>query len=247
MSKSFVSRCICFALFFLINPLFATTGRLFDVRATGPNIPATNVTLCLNVSGYTPLSCERHEVSRAILKIRSTAHHVYTHAGIKINRANFIFSPLYKMALKSDYLSNVSPGFVFVGPLSNKDAASGALEDEESTEAIIDVTSTSTSDSTEDPYDSSELILIANGDPGTMTIHNYSETITAMNIAGQLDGTILNGHIIQDAADCASLAPGSDCQLTFTSVDDQTITLGGVSISGDNTSTTDGYIIVKSN
>lgn len=70
---------------------------------------------------------------------------------------------------------------------------------------------------------------------GTLTITNLSSDVTATNIYAHFGGTALAGNMIQDVNDCAVLAPGASCTLTFTP-ESTAVAQTSLAIYGDNTS-----------
>ncbi len=84
------------------------------------------------------------------------------------------------------------------------------------------------------------LVLITNQSGKSITITNQSTTVTAQNIKAVLPASWTD--VIQNADACASLAPGSSCQIFFTA-GNNTHALATIPIKGDNTSTT--YINIE--
>lgn len=72
---------------FVFQGVFAKTGALFDVSATGE--PADlYITLCLD--GRASLSCQKHHIYALNASVRTTIpNHIYAHAGIKINTPGY--------------------------------------------------------------------------------------------------------------------------------------------------------------
>ncbi len=66
--------------------LFAASGLLFDVSATG-TAGSANVTLCLN--GVGAISCQSYDLNALSLNICAVPNHQYSSAGIKVNTAGY--------------------------------------------------------------------------------------------------------------------------------------------------------------
>lgn len=90
----------------------------------------------------------------------------------------------------------------------------------------------------------SPLTLTAGGGSGSMTVTNNSTTITATNIVANFSGTALNGNVTQNAVNCATVAPGATCTLTFTP-NSTAVSLTNFPIQGDNTTQVAGAISVE--
>lgn len=81
------------------------------------------------------------------------------------------------------------------------------------------------------------------GQTKIFTVKNNSATVTANNIAGQIEGTILEGNVTQNASDCIQVEPGAFCNLLFTS--------GNVSleqtfpVKGSNTTSVPATIVIQ--
>lgn len=70
------------------HSMFAESGLLFDVSATGTPAPdKPMITLCLN--GKASISCQNYTVPALSLKILAVPNHFYPNAGIKINTAAY--------------------------------------------------------------------------------------------------------------------------------------------------------------
>jgi hypothetical protein len=117
---------------------------------------------------------------------------------------------------------------------SNTGLAGGAIEITMPTSAMITVTG------------SPLLLQGTNGTPapGTVTVTNTSTLVTAVGITADLTGTALNGYVVEDSSNCASVAPGSSCLLTFTP-QDTAVASTSVVIQGSNTSQVGASIAVN--
>lgn len=108
MLKRLFSQLLIGLFFCLDHTAYAVTGNLFEVTASGPAQELSFI-LCLNINGTSPLSCERHHVSNAILNISTTKlGKVYQYAGI------YIITPGY--GVTGAPLPN---GYSFIGTVSN--------------------------------------------------------------------------------------------------------------------------------
>ena len=111
--------------FFLINTAVcsASVGSLFSVAASGTSLnKVVNFTLCLNVNGEIPLSCQEFSTSKAILSIRTTVpHQMYQYAGIKINTPDYTY-------ISSKVTNNIiANGFKFLGEVSDSQPVIGLI------------------------------------------------------------------------------------------------------------------------
>lgn len=78
-------------LLMLSHDVFAVSGLLFNVSATGT--PAdVSLSLCLNGKG--PLSCQLYHVTALNVKICAVPNHFYANAGIKINTPGYTLDNL---------------------------------------------------------------------------------------------------------------------------------------------------------
>ena len=60
------------------NSAFADTGYLFNVTSTGTGEAPVNITLCLNIRGQHPLSCQNYTTQAGALSINTTvSNHTY--------------------------------------------------------------------------------------------------------------------------------------------------------------------------
>jgi hypothetical protein len=95
--------------------------------------------------------------------------------------------------------------------------------------------------------DGSPLLLQAtNGTPasGALTITNTSTSVTATNVSANIAGTALAGLLTQDASNCASVAPGATCTLSFTPASTAAAATPVV-VQGDNTSQVGASIAIN--
>lgn len=74
-------------------------GRFFTISSYGSPVDV-DVTLCLNVKGKVPTSCQEYTVSAVNLSLLTVPMHIYPYAGIKIN------SPYYSIGSGCTPLSN---------------------------------------------------------------------------------------------------------------------------------------------
>lgn len=124
MKKQMLKNAFIMPIFFLsCNSVFAAdTGDLFKITPTGGATGATvSITLCLNVNGKYPISCQNYMTQSATFSINTTlTNHSYRFAGIKIN------TPGYKIATVSyAYTSASSEYYMF--EVSNTKATSITL------------------------------------------------------------------------------------------------------------------------
>jgi sugar lactone lactonase YvrE len=118
-----------------ISQSFATTGDLFKISSTGG--AQVNITLCLNIQGQTPLSCQNLDTQAGTLTISTTIpDHTYYHAGIRINTPGFVYTSAQGLTSNTPLFS--STGFTLACPagVSSSQTCSGALKSTASTAYI---------------------------------------------------------------------------------------------------------------
>jgi hypothetical protein len=80
--------------------------------------------------------------------------------------------------------------------------------------------------------------------PGSLTVTNQSNTLTAVNIAANISGALASGGVVQNSSGCNSLPPLQTCNLVF-SPGSQAVSNSNVSIQGGNTSVVSANISVN--
>ncbi len=87
---------------------FSASGNLFNIISTGDSLAqVVSLTLCLNVSGQNPLSCQDYRVEKTDIAITTTApDHIYSKAGIKIN------TPGYQVTFASSLITQMNNSLV---------------------------------------------------------------------------------------------------------------------------------------
>ena len=119
-----------FLLLFLNTSTFSATGDLFVVSSSGTG-NSISITLCLNIKGQRPVSCENHTTKPGILNIHTTIpNKTYQFAGIKINSAGYSFS--------SPVQAN---SYSFIGVVSDTQAATGIVNQNNSALSITNPSS----------------------------------------------------------------------------------------------------------
>ncbi|VEG90416.1 DUF1566 domain-containing protein [Legionella spiritensis] len=108
---------------------------------------------------------------------------------------------------------------------------------------ILDISILDPSTSAAISVTGSPLVLIVNGAAGVLTIHNTSTDVTATNIKSDFTGTALAGKVTETGNTCASVAPGTSCQLTFTP-GATGVAQTSFPVKGDNTTTINPDIAV---
>ncbi len=108
-----------FLLLLVQNAGLAASGNLFQVTSSGTALTsAVSITLCLNINGNSPLSCQNYSVQNTNLTIRTTIpNRTYQYVGLKVNTPNYTFAPGTANAL----------GFIALGTVSATQAASGTM------------------------------------------------------------------------------------------------------------------------
>jgi hypothetical protein len=120
-----------FLLLALCTTASSATGDLFIVSSsgTGNNI---SITLCLNINGQHPISCQNYTTKPGTLYIRTTIpNKTYQFAGIKINSAGYSFN--------SPVQAN---GSSFIGVVSDTQAATGTIKQNNSVLSVTNPSST---------------------------------------------------------------------------------------------------------
>ena len=123
---------ILMGCFFLNTAVFANTGHLFTVTTGGSSLDQTiSFTLCLNINGQYPLSCQNYSTNKSEISIAAAVpNHTYAYAGIRINTAG------YKFALSSGSTS-LSGNFVYLGLLNNYQPATGTITNTTTNQVIV--------------------------------------------------------------------------------------------------------------
>ena len=99
-----IFKSLCF-LFCITSSALAATGNLFVVTSTGTG-NNVSITLCLNVNGKNPLSCQNYTTSAGTLTLSTTVpNKTYKYAGIRINTPGYIFT---RAGLKKNIVSLVT-------------------------------------------------------------------------------------------------------------------------------------------
>ena len=94
---------------FLVNS-WAQTGTLFTVTQSGPSLPVpVEITLCLNIVGNKPVSCQNYNIQNSIIEIiTNVPSYTYTTAGIKVNTQGYTYTPGVNNSLGYIPLGNIS-------------------------------------------------------------------------------------------------------------------------------------------
>ncbi len=74
--------------------VLAGAGNLFKITSSGAELSQTvNFTLCLNINGQNPISCQNYTTQNTTLTINTTIpNKIYSYAGIKINTPGYIYT-----------------------------------------------------------------------------------------------------------------------------------------------------------
>ena len=141
MKKSILKSAFIMFLFSLsYNAVFAVgTGDLFKITPTGgATASPVSITLCLNVHGKYPISCQNYITQAATFSINTTlTNHRYRFAGIKINTSGYKIG-----AVRYAYTSVSSEYYMF--EVSDTKAASVTLNKVASKTPVLFVASTLT-------------------------------------------------------------------------------------------------------
>lgn len=115
MLKQIVST-LCF-IFYLSTSAFAGASDLFVVTSNGTG-NSISITLCLNINGNKPISCQNYTVPAGILTIKTTIpNRTYQYVGIRVNTQGYGYSS-----------PSSANGYSFVGTVSNTQAATGVVK-----------------------------------------------------------------------------------------------------------------------
>lgn len=101
------------------NQGLAASGNLFQVTSSGTALTdSVSITLCLNINGNSPLSCQNYSVQNTNLTIRTTIpNRTYQYVGLKVNTPNYVFAPGTANSL----------GFIPLGTISATQSVSGTM------------------------------------------------------------------------------------------------------------------------
>lgn len=107
----------------------ASSGNLFQVTTAGTSLgKAVNFTICLNVNGEHPLSCQNYTTTNAVLLIKTTTpNHVYNYAGVKVNTPGFRYTSQVAFAPPAQPDRETPTGYTFIGLISDNQASTGAV------------------------------------------------------------------------------------------------------------------------
>jgi uncharacterized repeat protein (TIGR03803 family) len=111
---------IFIGFFLLLTMSIAYAGNLFNITYSGITLPKPiSITLCLNINGNTPLSCQNYISTQSNLSITTAApNHTYQYAGIKVNTPGYTYSPIHGEHLNYAFLGIVSDTQTVTGMLS---------------------------------------------------------------------------------------------------------------------------------
>ena len=190
-SLQWILKTVLFVLLFsfLCNTAFAASGNLFKVTSSGGD--AVNITLCLNINGKFPISCQNYNTQAGTLSINTTIpNHTYNYAGIRVN------TPGFKVV--TSRLRVTGSGFTWIGTVSQTTAAVVTLVAASLTSQNITFTSAAPTDATVGgaPYN----VTATGGASGNPVIFTIDGTSTSVcTISGSTVSFIGAGTCIIDA------------------------------------------------
>ena len=169
---------------------FAGSGELFNVTSTGNAGTPINITLCLNINGKSPLSCQYYTTYVGTLSIKTTIqNHTYNNAGIRVDTPGYIYTPQAGLK-KSAWLPSTSrSAFTQIGQVSDTHAAQGPLA---STSVNVAPVFTSSASTTFTVGDFGTFTVSASGIPAptfSVTVGTLPTGITLNSTTGVLSGT----------------------------------------------------------
>jgi len=205
-------RSLCL-LFCLVISAQAATGDLFVVTSTG-NGDNVSITLCLNIHGNNPLSCQNYITRAGVLNINTTVpNKTYKYAGIRVN------SPGYKYSSPSE-----ANGYAYIGVTGDRatETASGVLGPLGSTLSV----SVSPGSASVDFGNSTTFTATAAGGAGPYAYQWYS-----CQDSGCSSPSLLNNEINSTYSSSTSLTVGTYYyQVTVTDANSGTATSSAVAL-----------------
>jgi hypothetical protein len=154
---------LCF-VFYVSTSAFAGSGDLFVVTSNETESNNISITLCLNINGKNPLSCQNYTTKPGTLNIRTTIQNkTYLYAGIKINTAGYVYSGA----------PSGSNGYSFIGQVSNTQAATGTVQPSSSTLATTNPSSVT--------VDSGQTATFSSTASGGITPYTYQWQVSINN------------------------------------------------------------------
>ena len=111
---------ISFIMLLLLNiNVFAATGNLFSITQSGSALQQpVSITLCLDISGNIPLSCQNYTINNDTLSIiTNIPNHTYHNAGIRVNTSGYTYTPG----------TTGSSGYIPLATISTTQSANGSV------------------------------------------------------------------------------------------------------------------------
>ena len=136
MLKWMIKNTLLVLLVSLIgNETFAASGSLFKLTSTGTSGTPLSLSLCLNINGKSPISCQNYTTYSGILTLSTTVpNHTYHYAGIRINTPGYVFIPTTQGLNASINTADItvifdsSATYASLPPLNNKPVAIGSVQ-----------------------------------------------------------------------------------------------------------------------
>lgn len=240
IQKQFI---VFIAAFISMTSLYATTQPKFTLIPTTP----TTINVVTNQTAtviYTVTNTTQITRELTIKPLAAGITQTTTGNGVCSNPFTLAHNQSCSLTLQingSQLPSKVTGGPVVCSTMGYGDNSPDPfLCSQPSQSDILNITQTALASISVSP---SQLSIDAGGFQGTLTVTNNSNTTTATNVAANFSGTLLDGHITQDASNCQTLAPKKSCTLTFTS-GNVGVPLTSFPIQGDNTSQTTASIVI---
>jgi len=148
--RSLPKHLLGFCLMLMTSPsLFASVfqnqsaaSNFFDISPSGGPI---KITLCLNIKGSAPLSCQNYSTQTGELNIKTTIPgHTYNNAGMRINSQGFHYSQNgspHGVRVNPNRKSTYASGFIPLEAVSQTMSSSGLIEASTSTDFPVIKTS----------------------------------------------------------------------------------------------------------
>ena len=161
----------------LINiSAFAASGNLFKITPLGTGGAPVNITLCLNINGKHPISCQNYNTQAGTLSINTTIpNYTYHYAGIRVNTPGYVYKTIQGLKVSTLPITS-DAGFSLVcssSGISNSMSCPGALT------TVV-----------------SGLLLLSPSSLPAATLNTYySQTVTAIGGVGPYTFAVTSGSL----------------------------------------------------
>ena len=198
----------------LINiSAFAASGNLFKITPLGTGGAPVNITLCLNINGKHPISCQNYNTQAGTLSINTTIpNYTYHYAGIRVNTPGYVYKTIQGLKVSTLPITS-DAGFSLVcssSGISNSMSCPGALT------TVV-----------------SGLLLLSPSSLPAATLNTYySQTVTAIGGVGPYtfavtSGSLPPGLLLSSSGDITGTPTSSGTYpFTITAVDTNSSDIG---------------------